>query len=267
MGDYNISCFITGLTIASGDEYYVIPLLAHDEYSHQNTPDRQCDLYRPATLPILCVYDNCGRCDVIENNHTRFLEKRFKADIIDIIDDDSRVFFDNFCYVHKGIFDALQEYYRSYDGKKKQMYDFEEELGRYIQYYRRHIKENVSSIKAIKKYVTTDTDAAEYIKEKIEDIKTLNFGYGGNSDCIALSFRHMPELERLYLTRIIKGDFKDELFSFIKFNMHMYSISKQYMPTIRGEQYGNPYIANAILNATKKIVLKKINRDKENRRM
>jgi hypothetical protein len=265
MGDYNISCFISGLSIGYGDEYYIIPLYANDDYKLTDTPDRQYDLFIPATFPILCKYDNCGRGDVVRNDHVSFLEKRFKADIIDIVDDNSRLFFDNFCYVHKGIFDALQEYRRSYDGKKEQMYNFEKELDKYIQFYRHCIENHVLSIKVFKKYIGTDVHAAEYVKEKITEIKTLKFGYNSNSDCIALTFRHMTELEQLYLTRIIKGDFKDELLSFIKFNMHMFSIGKQYIPSIYGEQYGNHYLANAVLNATKKITSKKIKRDKDNR--
>jgi hypothetical protein len=270
MGDYNIACFISGLSIGNGDLYYIIPLFKNTQYNQRNTPTNHYDIFKPATLPILCKYDNCGRGDVIENDHTRYLEKRFKMPIADIVDDCNRKCFDNFCYVHKGVFDAMQQYYVNYSGQKKQMYNYEKELDKYIQHYRRKLKDSLSTIKTFKKFANDDRFKEEKqsslnrVKEEIEKVRHLNF-FNDGMNCILLSFRHFPEMERLYLPRLLNGKFHAELLEFIKFTIHMYSISKQYIPVLYGEQYGNVYLANAILNASKKIASAKIKKDKENR--
>ena len=266
MGDYNISCFVSGLSIGSDDRYYIIPLLKNKEYNARNTPYGQYDLFRPATMPMLAIYDNCGHCDVIQNNHTRFLEKRFKMSINEIADYCNRKLFDNYCFVHESVFDALLTYY-DYAVKKTQMYDYERELDKYNTIYRRNIHDTVQHLKTFKKIhkKTPDEDTKEYITDQIKKIKEWDY-YIHSSNIITLAFEHMPEVEALYRVRLMNGFFKDDLISFLKFSIHLYSISKPYMPTPLGEQYGNYGLANAVLNATKKITCSKIKRIKDSMR-
>jgi hypothetical protein len=262
MGDYNISCFVSGLSIGFGDLYYIIPLIRNPDYKTGNTPDRQYDLFRPATLPILAKYDNCGDGDVVENNHTKFLEKRFKTTIAKLTNYCNRKYFDNFCYVHKEVYEAMQSYFESCHGKKKDMYDYPQELYKYKLYYRRGIEDAISSIKFYKRLKDDPEIIKEYITENVVKIRNFDFCCS-SSDCFSLSFRHLPEIEVLYRVRLLNDWFTDDFIAFIKFNMHLYSVSKQYIPTVFGEQYGNNYMVNALLNASKKIVNDRIKKARE----
>jgi len=90
MGDYNVCCSISGISINGGDKIAYVPLetsrFANRIGDGNNILIYRHCFYSPVTLPVFGTYDSYGGVKDIEQNHnTETIEKLFKAKIKDII--------------------------------------------------------------------------------------------------------------------------------------------------------------------------------------
>lgn len=268
MGSYNVSCFVSRLTINPGDMVYFIPLKCNNDFEKRTFGlHYPTDMYEPVTLPILGEYDDYGTIVAVENEYTRYLEKRYKMKIDKILDQNFNLF-DGGVFVHKEIYDTVAEmYYEGWSGKKGLMYDYEEDFHRFSLTLQKELKSSVDSLKFYNKLKKEDDrgiDIDESIKYYRERIKDLSFCITSNN-VFAFGMRRTEGMTHFLRLNILKKRFKDEIIAFTKFNHHLYSIATPYVPVPFGEQCGNPYMMKALLKTATAINNRMIKRHKENR--
>jgi len=102
MGSFNMKCGASDISIGSGTEVYIIPLLAEKEYYFQNQDFIKTennirlantsmylyndDLYKPALLPIKTTYeDSMSFINIKRDENVDLIEKKFNIKIEDFI--------------------------------------------------------------------------------------------------------------------------------------------------------------------------------------
>lgn len=270
MGDYNGVCFVSKTTIDVGDEIYVIPVMYNkDFYPGNDSMVYSTDMYRPVTLPILAVYDNCYTVIATPCEHVTYLEKKFKKPIEEILDIDSKLF-SAYLFVHKEIYDTIAATHYTEFGKKDTYYDYEKDYDKYSAKLKLEVKRTVDMIKLLnrERKKTQDAKALEYyeksLKKDLEELREFDF-YTGGMFFHELWMRRMPELKERYIRTIYSGRLRSDFITFSRFNYHLYSCTTGYVIPLGGPQYGNNFMARTLLKASLKIVNDKIAKYRKNR--
>lgn len=269
MGSFNQPCFVSKVTIGVGDRVYFIPLKHSDDYCpRNNTLFNTGEMFRPVMLPILGEYDDYGRVIPDRTESVLFLERHFNHSIEWIIEPDNKLY-DAGVFVHESVYNAIgAQFYRDYDGKKKNDYDFNHEFYKMSQALKREVEHTISSIRFYKDVMIKHPEHAPedkgFLQRDIDNLKNLSF-YLSNGGLFDIWIRKFPEFEKMYRKIFITGKLKEEMINFTKFDYNLYCCNSAYIPTAAGQQYGNHYMVREMLKAATKLNNEKIQRDKDNR--
>lgn len=261
MGSYNISCFVSRITIGPQDPIYMIPLLKNPHFANHNyNMIEQHDMYLPATLPIEGVYADYGNIEPIKSQHTNHLESHFQKEI-DTIQDLEAGLFDSACYVHKDIFDAVCSIHKcDYSGRDTESYgksvyeDFQDK-----------IKSKINSEQEMKGYAQAqleenlNAESVAFAKQDLLEIEetllnpasqVLDFGLASMWD-----FKKMQEI---YQGTFHLETFKQEIIAWIDFHCNLYQFSIGYTPSLMGQQQGNPFALQELMYSVDALNSKKV---------
>lgn len=267
MGSFNQPCFVSKVTIGYGDRVYFIPLKHSDKYyPRNNTLSNTGEMFRPVMLPILGEYDDYGRVVPDQTESIKFLERHYNKPIAFILDPDNKLY-DAGVFVHESVYNAINaQFYRDYDGKKKNDYDFDQEFYKMSEGLKKEIESSISSIRFYKQYRTeiADKDYTEQIAYRMNQLKNLDFHMCGGY-FFDIWIQKFPEFAKTYRKIFVTGKLKQDMINFAKFDYNLYCCNCAYIPTASGQQYGNHFMVKEMLKAATKINNAKIAQDKANR--
>ena len=273
MGSYNLSCFVSGVTIAPGDEIYFIPLLKNksvesskDFYYMDGT-----EFFIPASMPIKAIYDDYGSIIPEESEYTKVLVNHLQGNstytLADICNSEND-FFEGGCYVHKEIYESLFVYLNDFNGKAADHTNFAAKFDLWKQAISYEIEHNKKMIELLKQNPDTITDPEELKYRETEIIncenKLTNFDFGYLPGAGFFSFDTIAGAGRFSKLKIYLKDLyyeklnPSEIINFINFICNLYSVNKILIPAVLGEQCGNPYMTRKLLNVSEKINQSKI---------
>ena len=276
MGSWNISCFISGISIGGCEDVYYIPLALNSE------PDTSLkhaakyglmyptNFYSPATFPILGKYDTYGGLeDIVRDKNVEHLEKVYKMPIEKILSNESKLF-DGGVFVIKEIYDTMVfNFVGEYGPSKNKTYEVDERVkkcGNYGYLVKSAIKRRVTSIKQYKLIKSRKDQPQEVINECIrlirkeaEEIRDIrgSFDVEFRLDGGVL-FPLMPKIKELYFNKIVNGTFSQQLLDINMLYIAMYATGKQYFPTVNGLQGGNDYMVKKLAMVTNKFLTARI---------
>jgi hypothetical protein len=107
MGNFNVSCVLSGLAIRADDPCYYIPLKQTFRGSSIPISSFICSnetinvFFEPATLPILGKYNDYGKIDIIEDSNTKSIERFLGISIKDLFKYEIKMKFSDDFFRHK----------------------------------------------------------------------------------------------------------------------------------------------------------------------
>jgi len=273
MGSYNISCFVSGVTISQGDTIYFIPLKANKDFktiSGNFSFMSVDDIYLPAAVPIKGIYDDCGSFIPEKSLYTEILEKKFNLPIEKICDIETGCFHAG-CYVHAEIYESMQIYRESWNGKLADHNDFNVKFNQWKKAITDEIKHHEKMIRLGKltlRNYSLAGEEKEFAEEEIEksekSIKSFSFGYVPTAGIFEFNSTLHPRYSEfaMYRRDLYYGTLPtNEIINCMNFITNLYSISKTLQPSLMGEQCGNPYMTKKMLQIATKINNNKIKKD------
>lgn len=271
MGSFNLTCFVSKVTIASGDRVYMIPLKYNPDYCpRNNTLINTHEMFQVVMLPIIGTYNDYGEIDPEVSELTIFLERHYKRPIASIIDAGNKLY-DMAVFIHESVYDAMAaQLYRDYDGKKKEDYDYEKEFCWYGDALKNEMTYVVKSCKYYKTLLPTQpkenhVDVIDLINNYREQLINYSFRIAGRTPFFKIWLDKFPILQKTFTKIFITGKLKETMIKFAKFDYNLYCTNCAYTPPAMGQQYGNHYMVRQMLRAATKLNNEKIAKDKANR--
>lgn len=268
MGSYNLSCFVSGVTISPGDEIYFIPLRKRDKKYIPFHFFDVTELYIPASMPIKAIYDDYGNIIPEESEYTKVLINHFqgKYTLAQICDPEINLF-DGGCYAHKEIYESLFIYLNDCNGKSQDNNNFTGQFNLWKKTIKQEFETGERLINLFKKGLPNQTnpDEIKYFEDEIQKyenrVKTFDFGFMSSAGFFSFdSFagNNFKEL-KIYHRGLYEGTLNPvEIINFINFICNLHTVSKMLLPAVLGQQCGNPYMTKKLLNLSKKINQSKI---------
>lgn len=267
MGSYNISCFVSKVTIDDGDDVIIFPLKSNTERSgFDQHLWSVSDLFIPQTFAIPATYDDCGsfRFKREDIDNILILEGHYNCKIEDLIDIENEKF-DGLAVMHKSIYETLiKQGLVDYNGKPDKL-NFESKYDSYCSEFaegrKAHEEEKIYWNKVAIDRTKTSKDRA-YAKEVLVRCQAVDDGerpmlIGGTSGVI-YQFRDFENINVVYGRLIDDPKCGQSAIDFAKLIRNMYSSGLNFTPSLMGSQCGNLYMNKLILNASKKIVMNKL---------
>lgn len=267
MGSWNVSCFISGLSINGCEPVYYIPLTRKKLYPQtlenlQYGIMRPTDFFQPATFPILGEYDTYGRLEnIVRDKNVEHLEKFYGAPIEQIISPESKIFSCG-VFVLKEIYDMMLKNVNDDYAKKER----EKHCGNYGHRVRRYIRDKHTMIKICKRQAVDPNQSEEnraYARASLSDtisdiINTFDsFEVTFRLDGMAL-LEEMPNIKMVYFNKIVNRTFSKEFLDINMLYVALHACGKMYFPTVNGLQCGDNVATKKLSSLTNKIANRRI---------
>lgn len=265
MGDYNVCCSISGISIDRSTKVAYIPLELsnyHDKVGSGNNIliYKHC-FYSPVTLPVFGSYDSYGGINRIEKNYnTEAIEKYFKAKIEDIVSlAKTKKPISSGMFIYREIFDfLLTNIVDEWGNSKKRI---ENNFGdRLNNLFKKHCQGLADSVKSRKEHIEVwrSFTQNEETKNSIKYYKKLKYWDWVCTKSSIFQFREYKRFNNIYQPQMLKGKMEKEITDFVLFEMGMYAVNRFYFPAMNGQQYGNKYASRNLYRKCTKIMIRDI---------
>lgn len=262
MGDYNVCCSISKISIDAGTKIVYIPLEVSD-YANKIGDGNNILIYRhcfysPVTLPVFGEYDSYGGVENIEKDYnTEVIEKYFKAKVEDIISlEKMKKPISSGMFIHREIYNFLLNNMVDEWGNTKKA--IESNFGDSLEnLFKKHHDSLIKSVRYRKEqikfwssFLSQDEEAKEYLKHT----KKQKYWDQMCIDSSVFQFRDYKRFNNIYQPEMLKGKLEEELINYIRFTMGMYAVNSFYFPAMNGQQYGNKYASRNLYRKCLKIM-------------
>jgi len=262
----NVSCMVSGVTIGNGDLIYVIGLNINKPHDGNYSMVYCNEMFEPATLPVLCKYDD-DEFDFNINFEDQivlrtFLENKYNKSIEDIFSIDGGCF-KGMSYIHSDVFNTLCQYLDECTGKPALNWDYDKSYEQFKKTIIKCIADAKSNIEMYEKILETTTDEynkldiqKQIITEKMALLKPaelfdiINF----------VGFRRHKNIITDYFDFFQNDDFKPLICALYNFSANLMCVGRHWTPTVYGQQYGNPFMVSSVLSVATKINQLKLNK-------
>lgn len=274
MGDYNMACGISNISMGGGQEIAYIPLEVN-RFPHaigdgnNNLIYKHC-FYSPVTLPVFGVYDSYGGIENIERDaNTELIETFFKCPVKDVMNIDKTTKpVSSGMFMHREIYEHLRYNQIDDNGKRKGFRiplreEIETKFDKYRDNLLKIVKENEETKATFEGFLAKrenkeDEEAIKLIEIIENCVKNTKKPWDWALNTSLFSFRDYQTFPDIYSPQIMEGNFKKELIDFVLFEHSMYATNHFYFPTMNGWQYGNDYASMSLYKKCFIVMLKNI---------